>query len=140
MTLRIDDNTITNPPGGTYLQVSEVTYPFPSYYTYKISQFPKLQIINKGPYGSWITYLTRLTFDDITSNKIYAAHITGITLPYGTQYGSSLDKGIERDSPPLFVNQTYTLNFQKPRDQSDTTNQCGSCGVVTPANTGLMYS
>jgi hypothetical protein len=122
MTIRIDDANLSNPKS-TYIQMPNVTSSFPSYYEYKTSTFPSIKIYNKGPYSSWLTYLSRLTFDHISTNSSYASHIKDVE-------GQTLNTGVEKDSILLKVNQTYTMTYQKPRSIPDATNQ-GNTNLIT---------
>jgi hypothetical protein len=126
MTLRIDDQNMVN-PRSTYLQLPNlVDGNFPGYYTYKISTQPQVAIINKGPYGSWLTYLTRVIFDDVSSTNSYAGHIDSVG-------GFNMDTGgIRTDSPLFKVDQQYTLVFKKPRSTPDATNSANDPTLITP--------
>ena len=126
MTLRIDDQNMIN-PRSTYLQVPNLlSGNFPGYYTYKISTSPQVSIVNKGPYGSWLTYLTRIVFDDVSSTNSYAGHIESVG-------GFNMDNGgIRTDSPLFKVDQQYTLVFKKPRSTPDATNSANDPTLIVP--------
>lgn len=110
MTLRIDDQNMVN-PRSTYLQVPILSEGnLPGYYVYKIGTSPQIMIINKGPYGSWITFLTRQTWDDISSANSYASYID-------TACGTVLNQitgNYKSDSPLIKVGDQCLLKFVKP--------------------------
>jgi len=129
MTIRLDDINMNNPKN-SYIQIPTPDAPFPAYYNYNNSTFPTVNIYNKGPYGSWLTYLTRISFNDMNSDNSFSGHIKSVD-------GIAMDGGIEKDSKLLKVDQTYTVTFQKPKSIPDATNQ-GSQNSI-PAGHYKLY-
>ena len=130
MIIRIDDSNLDNPKS-SFIQMPMPDTPFPAYYTYSISQFPKVNVYNTGPYGSWLTFLTRITFDDINSDNSFSAHIFKVD-------GVELKNGIQTDSILLKVDQTYEVEFHKPRSVPDSTNQ--GAGNAIPIGQYKLYT
>ena len=123
MSLRIDDPNLNNPLS-TFIQVPSVTEAFPSYYILDNDNNPVVNVYNEGPYGSWVTYLTRITLDDIASTNAYAGQIRKAC-------GTTVDKNnqLAIDSPLIKVGVTCALEFEKP---SDPPNAQGTSPIVTP--------
>lgn len=113
MIIRIDDSNMNN-PRSSYIQIPMPDAPFPSYYTYDNTVDPTINVHNTGPYGSWLTFLTRITFDDVNSDNSFSGHVK-------TVGGVAMDKGLEKDSILLKVNQTYTVTFHRPESIPDST-------------------
>lgn len=113
MSIRIDDPNMNNPPS-SFLQTPTTDDPWPSYYILDNDDKPQVSVYNQGPYSSWISYLTRLAFDDITSTDAYAGHINEAC-------GSSMDNAgnIRKDSPLIKVGVTCLLKFEQPRNPPD---------------------
>ncbi len=129
MTIRIDDTDLSNPQS-SFIQIPMPDMAFPSYFTYDNDDFPQVDIFNTGPYGSWLTFLTRITFDDMNSDNSYSAHIKEVS-------GVTMDKGLERDSLLLKVGQTYVVTFHRPESIPDATNNQGN--NIIPAGQYKLY-
>ena len=123
MIIRIDDSNLDNPKS-SFIQMPMPDAPFPSYFIYDNDNDPTVNVFNTGPYGSWLTFLTRITFDDINSDNSFSAHIKDVA-------GTSMNQGLARDSPLLKVGQTYTVTFHKPESIPDSTNNQGS-NIIIP--------
>lgn len=123
MIIRIDDSNMNNPKS-SYIQIPMPDAPFPAYYTYDNTMDPTVNVYNTGPYGSWLTFLTRITFDDINSDNSFSGHVK-------TVGGVAMDKGLEKDSILLKVNQTYTVTFHRPESIPDATTGQGQNIIPT---------
>lgn len=125
MTLQYDDPSLTD-PYPTFLQIPEPSEPFPSYVTYDNDENPSLDVFNQGPHGSWVTYLTRIVFDDHSSDAGYAAHINSAC-------GESMNNSehIRKDSPLIKVNSTCTIQFERARNPPDAQAE-GNTNLIPP--------
>lgn len=125
MIIRIDDSNMNNPTS-SYIQIPMPDTPFPAYYTYVNTVDPTINVYNTGPYGSWLTFLTRITFDDINSDNSFSGHVK-------TVGGVAMDKGLEKDSILLKVNQTYAVTFHRPESIPDATTGQGQ-NIIPPGH------
>lgn len=137
MSLRIDDPGLTNPIT-SFISVPKVSEAFPSYYTYSRATNPLLSIYNGGPYGSWITCLTRAVFDDISSTNSYA----GALWYAGTVETCNKNRPFSNDSTLIKVGGTAQLKFNCPMLSPDSfAGQVTSCpsGTAPPLGQYRLY-
>ena len=127
MTIKIDETSMATPPS-SFLQTPHTDEPWPSYWVYKISgALPQVYVYNQGPYGSWITTLTRLTWDDIASVNSYGSYVDtacGVNI-------NILTGNTHADSPLIKVGDQCLLIFTKPSDPPYNGGSSPPSGTVT---------
>lgn len=127
MTLRIDDNTLTNNPSNSNIDLPPTNSTFNPFQLYDNGSELTANIISSGPLGTWITkHGTRVIFNDTASNLSYGAIIKSVN-------GTILTEN--QDSTFVGVGDGVDLVFHRPKLSPD---DCwppgGACdvGLIPP--------
>jgi len=125
MTLRIDDPALTD-PFPTFLQIPSPSEQFPSYLNLDNDELPSIDVFNPGPDNIWLTYNSRIVFDDINSSNSYASHLN-------SSCGELMDNtsNIRKDSPLIKTGDLCTLIFEQPRNPPNAL-ESGDVNLIPP--------
>ena len=121
MTIRLDDNTLSNPIT-SFLQTPSTDNSYPGYLTYKIGTNPSLYLTNEGPNSSWVSFLTRLSYKDLASTNAFGSMVSTANGTSVTPYA---------DGPLFKVNQIQNLGFLQPTNPPCTPTQANPCSAGT---------
>lgn len=104
----IDDTDVTSGLGNSFLQIPSPDVGLPGYGTYDNSDIGTISVFNPGPTDVWITYESRVVFEDEITGTPYASFIIS---------ADSMTVNNNQDSPIIEASTTSILEFDIPRAQ-----------------------
>ncbi len=104
----IDDTDVTSGLGNSFLQIPSPDVGLPGYGTYDNSGIGTISVFNPGPTDVWITYESRVVFEDEITGTPYASFIIS---------ADSMTVNNNQDSPIIEASTTSILEFDIPRAQ-----------------------
>ena len=125
MKMVIDDVDVVSGLGSSFLQTPNPDRAFSGYATYDNGGQGTISVFNSSDNDNWITYQSRVIFEDEITGTSYAAFITG-----------AAPEAIEsnKDSPVILSGTVGVFEFEKPRTQPG-----NSSSEVVPEGRYLMY-
>ena len=104
----IDDTDVVSGLGNSFLQIPSPDVGLPGYGTYDNSGIGTISVFNPGPTDVWITYESRVVFEDEITGTPYASFIIS---------ADSNAVNNDQDSPIIEASTTSILEFDIPRAQ-----------------------
>lgn len=110
--MAIDDTDIVSGLGNSFLEIPTPDIGLPGYGTYDNSGIGTISVFNPGPTDVWITYESRVVFEDEVTGTPYASFIIS---------ADSNTVNNDQDSPVIDASTTSVLEFGIPRAQPGNT-------------------
>jgi hypothetical protein len=108
----IDDTDVVSGLGNSFLEIPTPDVGLPGYGTYDNSGIGTISVFNPGPTDVWITYESRVVFEDEITGTPYASFIIS---------ADSNPVNTNQDSPVIDASTTSVLEFGIPRAQPGNT-------------------
>jgi len=127
MKMVIDDVDVVSGLGSSFLQTpNPPDRAFSGYATYDNGGEGTISVFNSSDKDNWITYQSRVIFEDEITGTSFASFITG-------SGSDSIDSN--KDSPVILSGNTGVFQFEKPRSQPGNTSS-----DLIPEGRYLLYA